>query len=99
MTALTNTFKIPIEEFVATNLQAFLDDLGCKLVHAVLDRVAKNVVDGTATISRSTVFADMLDAPVPELAMSNHVNACKNLINAWTLYRISSNHQELSINV
>ena len=34
------------------------------------------MVDGAATIGRSTVLTDVLDAPVAELAMSNNIDAC-----------------------
>jgi uncharacterized protein YunC (DUF1805 family) len=45
------------------------------LIHAVFGAVTKNVVDGAAAISGSTVFADMLNAPVAELAVGNDINA------------------------
>ena len=43
------------------------------------------MVYGTASILRRSVFADMLDAPISELAVSDNVNACKDLIYARTL--------------
>ena len=48
------------------------------------------MVDGAATVGRSTVFADVLDAPVAELAMGDHIDASQNLIDAWTLMCVST---------
>jgi hypothetical protein len=43
------------------------------------------VVNGPAAISRSTVLADVLNAPVAKLTMSNNINACQNLFDARAL--------------
>ena len=43
------------------------------------------MVNGTASILGRSMFADMLDAPVSELAVGNNVNACKNFIDAGAL--------------
>jgi hypothetical protein len=43
------------------------------------------MIDGTAAVSRGTVFADMLDAPVAKLAVCHNVNVCKDFFNAWAL--------------
>jgi hypothetical protein len=84
-TALTDTVKISTEEVNTTNFETLLNDFGSKLVHAVLRGIADDMVDGSATISWSTMLADMLDAPVAKLAMSNNVNACQDLFNAGAL--------------
>jgi hypothetical protein len=87
-TTLTDTVKIPTEEINASDLKTLLNDLGCKLIHAVLRSIADDVVNGPATISRSTMLADVLDTPVAELAMSNDINASQYLFNARTLEMI-----------
>jgi uncharacterized protein YunC (DUF1805 family) len=73
--SLADTIKVSVQELVTANLEALLDDLGSVLIHAVFGAVTKNVVDGAAAISGSTVFADMLNAPVAELAVGNDINA------------------------
>ena len=84
-TTLTNTIKIAAEEVDTTNLEALLNDLGSKLIHAILRGVADDMVNCPATISWGTMLADVLDAPVAKLAMSNDVNACQNFFNARAL--------------
>jgi len=41
--------------------------------------------DGTTFVRRSAVLANVLDAPVAKLTMRDNVNACEDLIDAWTL--------------
>jgi hypothetical protein len=84
-TTLTDTVKIATEEVNTTNLEALLNDLRRKLVHAVLRGIADDMVDSSAAISWGTVLADVLDAPVAKLAMSNDVDACQDLLNARAL--------------
>ena len=83
--ALTNTIKVAAEKLNTSNLEALLNDLGGELIHAVLRSITDDVVDSSAAIGWSTVLADVLNAPISELAMSNDVNAGKNLLNAGTL--------------
>jgi len=84
-TTLTDTIKVAAEEVDTTNLEALLNDLRCKLVHAVLRGIANNMVDGSAAISWGTMLTDMLDAPVAKLAMSNNINALQDFLNARAL--------------
>jgi hypothetical protein len=84
-TSLADTIKIAAEEVWTTNLEALLNDLGGKLIHAVLGGVTNNMVNGTAAISWGTMLANVLNAPVAKLTMSNDVNASKDLLDAWTL--------------
>jgi hypothetical protein len=84
-TTLADTIKVAAEEVNTTNLEALLNNLGGKLVHAVLRSIANDMVNGTATISWSTMLADVLDAPVAKLAMSNDVNALQDFLNARAL--------------
>jgi hypothetical protein len=55
------------------------------LIHTVLRCKAEDVVDGTAAISRGTMLADVLNAPVAELAMGNHIDASEDFVDAGTL--------------
>ena len=82
----TNTLEIALEKIGAANLETLLDDLGGELVHAVLGCVTENMVDGSAAISWQAVLTDMLDAPIPELAMCYDVDAAQDLIDARTLF-------------
>ena len=84
-TTLTDTIQVATEEVDAANLEALLNDLRSKLVHAVLRGIANDMVDGPAAISWGTMLADVLDAPIAELAMSNDINACQNLLDARAL--------------
>jgi len=77
--------EISIKEFDPTNLETLLDDFGSKLVNAVAVRVGKNVIDNSAPVCRRTMFAEMLDAPITELAMSNEIDACDNFFDSRTL--------------
>jgi hypothetical protein len=93
LAAFADTLKIPIEEIVTTNLQALLNDLRGVLIHAILCGKTKDVIDSTASISWRSVFADVLDAPVAELSMGNHIDTSKNLVDARTLQKISQRHR------
>jgi hypothetical protein len=84
-----NTIKIAAEKFGTANLEALLDYLGSKLIHAVLGCIADNMINCATPISRGAVLANVLDAPVAELAVSNNINAGKDLFDARALNRIS----------
>ena len=83
--AFTNTVEVAGEKLNTSNLEAFLDDLGSELIHAVLGSVSDDMVDGAAAISWSSVLADVLDAPVSELAVSDDVDASKDFLDTWAL--------------
>lgn len=85
--ALTDSVKVAGQELGSSNLQALLNHLGGILVHAVFSRVANDVVDGSASIGRRAMLADVLNAPVSELSMSNDINVGKNLFDARALER------------
>lgn len=88
--SLAHDVEVAVEEVRATNLKALFDDLGCKLVHAVLCGVAKHMVDGTVAVGKSAVLADVLDAPVTELTVSDNIDAGKDLADARTLVFIDA---------
>lgn len=75
MTTLADSIEVATKEVNTTNLKALLNNLRGKLIHAVLRSISDNMVNCAAAISWSTVLADVLNAPVSELAMSNNVNA------------------------
>ena len=89
-TTLADTVKIPAKKVSASNLQAFLNYLGGKLIGAVLSRVANDVVNGTATVRRTAMFADVLNTPVPKLPVSDNVNVGKDFLDARTLRPVRS---------
>jgi len=60
------------------------------LVHTVFGGVAKNMVDSATTVSWSAMLADMLNAPIAELTVSDNVDAIEDLGNARTLNRDTS---------
>ena len=83
--AFADTVEVAAEKLNAANLEALLDDFGRELIHAVLGSVSDDMIDGAAAISRSPVLADMLNAPVSKLAMSDDVDAAKDFLNTWAL--------------
>ena len=84
-TSFADDVKVAVEEFGAADLEALLDDLGSKLIHAVLCSVAQDVIDSTIAVRKGAVLTDVLDAPVAELPVSDDIDASKNLIDARTL--------------
>jgi hypothetical protein len=89
LTAFADTLQITVKELVTANFQALLNHLGGVLIHAVFSSEAKDVVNSSASISRCSMFADVLNAPVSELAMGNDIDASKDLVDARTLCPIS----------
>lgn len=85
-----DTVQVAAEELHSTDLETLLNYLGSELIHAILRSVSDDMVDGAAAISWSTMLADVLDAPVSELTMSNDIDAAKDFLNAWTLLKVSS---------
>jgi len=83
--SLADTVKVTVKELGATDLEAFLDNLAGKLVHAVLGSKTEDVVDSVVTVRDGAVLADVLDAPVAELTVSDDINAGKNLVDTGTL--------------
>lgn len=84
-TALADSIQVASEELRSSNLEALLDDLGRKLIRAVLGRITNHMIDSAAAVGRGTVLADVLDAPIAELAVGNNVNVREDFLNAGTL--------------
>jgi len=91
-TTLANSIQISAQKVNTTNLQALLNYLGGKLVSTVFRGIADDMINGTAAISWSTMFANVLNAPIAELTMGDNVNASENFFDAWAL-RLVSNRQ------
>lgn len=92
-TCLAHSGKVTIEKIGTTNFQAFLHDLGSKLIGTVLGSKVENMLSGTVLVLRSTVFADVLDTPVSELPVGDDVDADEDLINARALHRTINIHR------
>ena len=84
-TTLTDSIKVSTKELRTTNLQTLLDYLRGKLVHRVLGGIANDMINCTAPVRRSSMLADMLDAPVAELAMRDNVDVGENFLDTWAL--------------
>lgn len=80
-----NDPKVAIKKLDATDLEALLNDLGSKLIDAVAVGVDKDMIDDTTFVGRRAMLAEMLDAPITKLAMSNEVNADDHFFDSRTL--------------
>lgn len=84
-TTLRDSIKVAAEELGTSNLEALLNDLGSELIHGILRSVPNDMINGTTAVCRGTMLANMLDAPVTELAMCHNVDVGKDFLNAWAL--------------
>jgi len=89
-TSFTDTFEIALQEIRTTDLEAFFDDFGSELVHAILRGIAEDVIDSAATVLGNSMLANMLDAPIAELSVCNDVYASEHFVDARTLICIIS---------
>lgn len=96
LATFADTLQITIKEVRSADLEAFLDHLRRVLVHAVLCGEPKNVVDGATAIGRRSMFTDVLDAPIAELAMGYDINTGEDLVDAGTLSLISGRLENLN---
>ena len=85
--ALADSVEVTAEKVDTTNLKAFLNDLGSELIHAIFRSIANDMINSSATVSWSAMLANMLNAPITKLAVSDDVNACEDLFDAWALIR------------
>lgn len=83
--ALADTVKVASEKLGTPNLEALLNYLGSKLVHAILGGVADDVVDSPAAVSRGAMLADVLDAPIAKLAVGDDVDVREDLLDTGAL--------------
>jgi hypothetical protein len=84
-TSFADSVEVAAQELSTTNLETLLNHLRGELIGAVLGSVANDMVDCPATVGRSAVLADVLDAPVSELAMGNNVNVGEDLLDTGAL--------------
>jgi hypothetical protein len=66
--------KIAIQEVQSANLEALLNNLGGKLIDAVVIRVGQDVVNDATLVRGRAVLTEVLDTPVSELAVSDEIN-------------------------
>lgn len=89
-TTLADSVKVAAEKLGASDLEAFLNDLGSELIHGVLRSVPNDMINRTAAVRRGTMFANVLDAPVAKLAVRHDVDVGKDFLNAWALQHRSA---------
>jgi hypothetical protein len=87
-TTFADAIKVATQKLDATYLQALLHYFRRKLVHAVFRGISNDMINGTTAISRSAMLANMLDAPVSKLAVSDNINAGKYLFDTGTLAKL-----------
>jgi hypothetical protein len=87
--AFANTIKISTKKFHSANLEALFNNFGGKLVHAILRCIADDMVNSTATINRCSMLANVLNAPIAKLAVSNDVDTSENFFDAGALQYVS----------
>lgn len=87
--AVTTTFadaiEVAPEKLGSSNLETFLNDFGCKLIGTVLSCVPNDMIDSAASVRRSAMFTNMLNAPVSKLTVRHNVNVGKYFFNARSL--------------
>ena len=77
--------QVFIQEFMTANLETFLNNLGSELINAVVVGVVQDVVDDATLVRRGAVLAEVLNAPVAELTMSNEINVGDHLFDGRAL--------------
>lgn len=77
--------EVTVEKVHTSNLKAFLHDFGGILIDAVAVSIGKNMVNDPALVLWFSVLAQVLNAPVSELTMSNEVNVVNDFIDGRSL--------------
>lgn len=88
--SFTNAVQVATKKIRPSDFETLLDHFGCKLVGAVLGRISNNMVHSAASVGGSTVFTNMLDAPVAELAVGHNINIGQNFFDTWSLSPLSA---------
>lgn len=83
--AFADPIQISAQEISTADLEALLDNLRGELISAILGSIPNDVVDGPASVRRSAVLANVLDAPVSELAMRHNIDVGQHLLDARAL--------------
>lgn len=89
-TTLADSVQVAAEKLGASDLEAFLNDLGSELIHGILRSVPNDMINRTAAVRRGTMFTNVLDAPVAKLAVRHDVDVGKDFLNAWALQHRSA---------
>jgi hypothetical protein len=89
-TSLAHDVEVAVKEFGTADLETLLNNLGSELIHAVLCSIAQDMVNSTVAVRKGAVLADVLDAPVAKLTVSDDIDASKNLIDARTLVLVKT---------
>ena len=84
--ALAHAVEVPGQEIDATDLETLFHNLGGVLIHAVLGCESDDMINRTASVLWSTMFAYVLDAPVTKLAMGDDVDAGQYLFDTGPLW-------------
>ena len=82
---LADSIEISAQKIPSANLETLLYHFGSELIGAVLRCVPDYMIDGSASVWRSSVFTDVLNAPVAKLTMGDNVDIGEDFFNAWTL--------------
>lgn len=85
LTRLANDVEIAVNEVVDVDLKALLDDLGGVLMEGIVLGMSKDMVDSRRLVGRGAVLADVLDAPVAELALADGVNVREHFVDTGAL--------------
>lgn len=86
-TPLAHAVEITLEEVGSANLETLLNHFGSELIHAVADGMTENVLNSAAAVGRLALLANVLNAPVSELATGDDIDSSKNLVDARALRR------------
>lgn len=84
-TTLADSVKVAAKKLGASDLEAFLNDLGSELIHGILRSVPNDMINGTAAVRRGTMLANVLDAPVAKLTVRHDVDVGKDFLDARAL--------------
>jgi hypothetical protein len=89
------TVEVPVQELGPADFQTFLNNFRGKLIHAVIHGMVKDMLNRTTLVVRSTMLANVLDAPVTELAMRKEINLCQNFFNRRSLLQVLAPSSDL----
>lgn len=78
--------EVAVHELGTTNLQALLDNLGGELVDAIAIGLGQDVVNDSSLVSRRSMLAQVLDAPIAELSMGDEINVGNDFVDGRSLY-------------
>lgn len=77
--------EVSIQELWPTNLETLLHHFRGELVNAIVVRVCKDMINDATLVRRRAMLAQVLDAPVAELAVGDQINICNDLLDGGAL--------------